>query len=136
MNIQKFSERFGLETITEPVQRGPKPKSNSQINIIRNLLNTGNYFSEMELTKATVPNVEERYEPGHRAARGYIHKLREEGMEIITREIINPYTNNPTIEYGVAKNEAEYYLWKLEQFKDIPFNNIPIKKGRRKIKNN
>ena len=110
-------------------KRGPKPKSNSQINLVRNMLNTGNWFSEMDLTKAIVPNLEERYNPGHRAARSYIHKLRKEGMEIITRETQNPYTGNSTIEYGKAKNPVEYIQWMIDEKE----NNGKLRRGRRKL---
>tara|TARA_S200002703_G_scaffold120502_1_gene106331 strand:+ start:706 stop:1452 length:747 start_codon:yes stop_codon:yes gene_type:complete len=111
------------------LKRGPKPKSNSQINVVRNMLNTGNWFSEMDLTKAIVPNLEERYRPGHRAARGYIKKLRDQKMEIITRETQNPYTGNSTIEYGKAKNSIEYIQWRIDESK----NNGKLRRGRRKL---
>ena len=111
------------------LKRGPKPKSNSQINVVRNMLNTGNWFSEMDLTKAIVPNLEERYKPGHRAARGYIKKLRDQKMEIITRETQNPYTGNSTIEYGKAKNSIEYIQWRIDEWG----NNGKLRRGRRKL---
>ena len=111
------------------LKRGPKPKSNSQINVVRNMLNTGNWFSEMDLTKAIVPNLEERYKPGHRAARGYIRKLRDQKMEIITRKTQNPYTGNSTIEYGKAKNSIEYIQWRIDE----GGNNGKLRRGRRKL---
>lgn len=110
-------------------KRGPKPKTFSQIKVIENLLNTGNWFSEMDLTKATVPNVEERYGEGHRAARGYIKKLRDQGMKIVTRETQNPYTGNSTVEYGKAKNVKEYIQWMIDENK----NNGKLRRGRRKL---
>mgnify|MGYP003671155127 FL=1 len=126
--IVMYSKEKTKPLITKK-KRGPIAKPYSQIMVIKNLLNTKNWFSEMDLTKATVPNLEKRYEKGHRASRSYINKLRNQGMGIISREIINPYTNNPTIEYGLAGSTKEFYKWIREEGNV----DIKLKRGRRKL---